>query len=129
MREFAATSRHAVDFSYPIGPTIEAPVVGRVPRVARLLAFAHLLDGQIRAGDYKDMADAARKLGLSRGRLTQVTGLLLLAPAIQEAILALPPITSGRDPLNERVLRPIAAEPVWEWQVEMWNRRNGKTAE
>jgi hypothetical protein len=95
-------------------------VVGRVPRISKLLAFAHHLDAQIRSGVYDDMADAARKLGLSRGRLSQIMGLPLLAPTIQEAILALPPITGGRDPINERVLRPITAEPDWTAQVEMW---------
>ena len=128
MRE-AATTCHSVDFSCPAPTPGEVPVVGRVPRIAKLLALAHHLDAQIRAGVYDDMADAARKLGLSRGRLTQILNLTLLCPDIQSELLSLPPITAGRDPINERVLRPIAAEPVWEWQVEMWNRRNGKTAE
>jgi hypothetical protein len=95
---------------------------GRTLRVARLLAFAHHLDAQIRAGVYDDLADAARKLGLTRARVTQIANLLLLAPAIQEEILALPPVTAGRDPISERTLRPIVAEPDWQAQSELWTR-------
>ena len=53
--------------------------------------------------------------------MTQITNLLLLAPVIQEAILDLPPVTNGRDPVSERALRRIVAEPDWERQLELWN--------
>ena len=46
--------------------------------------------------------------------------LLLLAPEIQEAILDLPPITKGRDPISERALRRIVAEPDWTKQRALW---------
>jgi hypothetical protein len=95
------------------------PVVGRVPRIARLLAFAHKLEADVRAGVYEDLADAARKLGLTRARVTQIANLALLAPPIQEKILAMAPVTAGRDPLNERTLRPIVSEPIWERQIAM----------
>ena len=51
---------------------------------------------------------------MTRARVTQLVSLALLAPAIQEEILALPPVTTGRDVITERTLRPIVAEPVWE---------------
>ena len=69
------------------------------------------------------MADAARRLGLTRARMTQMMNLLLLAPAIQEAILALPPVVTGRDPITERQLRRIVAEPDWNKQIKMWRQR------
>jgi len=60
------------------------------------------------AGDptIKSRADLARELGITRARVTQVLGLLDLAPEIQEALLALD------DPdaihfLSERRLRPL----------------------
>jgi hypothetical protein len=93
---------------------------GRRLRVARSLAFAHHLDAQIRARVYDDLADAARTLGLTRARLTQTANLTLLAPAIQEEILAMPLIATGRDTISERTLRPIVAEPMWERQVSLW---------
>ena len=55
--------------------------------------------------------------------MTQVMNLLLLAPAIQEAILDLPPVSRGRDPITERNLRGIVAEPDWTKQVVMFKRR------
>jgi hypothetical protein len=89
--------------------------------VARLLALAHKIDGMIRAGELCDLADAARTLGLARVRMTQITNLLLLAPEIQEAILELPPVTNGRDPVSERTLRTVVAEPNWTTQVQLWD--------
>ena len=93
---------------------------GRVPRVVRMLAFAHKIDGRIRAGEFSDMADAARQIGITRGRMTQLLNLLLLAPEIQEAILTMEPVDRGRDPIAERSLRPIVAEPVWDRQLRIW---------
>lgn len=90
--------------------------------MARHLSLAHEIERRIRAGELDDLAHAARVFGLTRARVTQIVSLTLLAPAIQEEILALPPVTVGRDPITERALRPIAAEPVWERQIEMWHR-------
>lgn len=50
----------------------------------------------VAAGELKDYADAARVLGCTRSRVAQITSLLLLAPAIQEAIVDLP-MSTGRD--------------------------------
>ena len=93
---------------------------GRVPRVAHLLALAHKIDGKVRTAEFNDLADAARQLELTRARVSQITNLLLLAPEIQEAILDLPRVT-GRDPITERQLRPIAAEADWNRQQALWS--------
>ena len=86
-----------------------------------MLALAHKIDSMIRTGELRDLADAARAIGVTRARMTQITNLLLLAPAIQEAILDLPPVTNGRDPVSERALRKIVAESDWMKQQVMWN--------
>ena len=39
---------------------------GRIPRVARMLALAHRIDGMIRNGDLRDLADAGRAIGFTR---------------------------------------------------------------
>ena len=44
--------------------------------------------------------------------------LRFLAPEIQEAILFLPRTLKGRDPIRERMIRPIAYEPDWGRQRE-----------
>ena len=86
-----------------------------------MLALAHRIDKQIRAGELRDLADAARAIGVTRARMTQIMNLMLLAPAIQQEILDLSSVTTGRDQTTERALRPIAAEPDWTRQIEMWN--------
>jgi len=102
--------------------------LGRAPRVARHLALAHEIERRVRAGELDDLAHAARVFGLTRARVTQIANLLLLAPAIQEEILAMPAVTAGRDPITERTLRPIVAEPAWERQAAMWRRLHPRRA-
>ncbi len=118
-----ATATYTVSFGRPgrprSGQRTTSP--GRTPRVARLLALAHAIDAKIQSGELKDMAHAAKVMGLTRARVTQVMNLLLLAPAIQEQILAMPPVKKGRDPVSERSLRKIVVEAAWERQTELWN--------
>lgn len=68
----------------------------------------------------RDLADLARLAMVSRGRMTQIMNLLLLAPEIQEEILFLPLTHGGRDVLSERKIRPIATVPDWRKQRVMW---------
>jgi hypothetical protein len=79
----------------------------RPPRVAELLRKAIEWRRQLDAGEVRNQAEIARREGLTRARVTQVLGLLRLAPEIQEHILALPE-TVGRPAISERALRPIA---------------------
>jgi len=102
--------------------------LGRAPRVARHLALAHEIERRIRTGEFNDLAHAARAFGLTRARITQISNLTLLAPAIQAEILALPPVTAGRDTISERALRPIVVETVWERQVALWRRLRPRSA-
>jgi len=104
------------------------PEAERVLRVARLLALAHYIEEKIRAGEIKDLAAAARELGLTRARVTQIVNAALIAPAILDAILAAPPVANGRDAVTERMLRPLLAEPVWQRQIAMWDEIKGRTA-
>ena len=125
MRPAPATTVHVVDFRPRRGHRATQAAQGRVQRVVRLLALAHRIDEMIRAGELRDLAHAAEVLRLTRARMTQIVSLTLLAPAIQQAILALPPVTEGRDPVTERQLRPVAAEPVWDRQLAMWRKIRG----
>jgi hypothetical protein len=93
---------------------------GSVPRVARLLALAHRIEGMIRAGELRDWADAARLVGVTRARMTQIANLLLLAPNIQEGILNLSNVTRGKDPVTEHTLREVAARVYWQSQEVPW---------
>ena len=97
-----------------------AAAAGRIPRVTRLLALAHRIDGMIRSGEIRDWAGAARLVGVTRARMTQIANLLLLAPEIQETILMLSPIRSGADSITERSLRAVAAHADWREQDIIW---------
>jgi len=98
------------------------PGPGSVPRVARLMALAIHFEGLLRRGEAPDYAALARVGQVTRARMSQIMGLLGLAPDIQEALLFLPRTQKGRDPITERDLRPIAAEPDWGLQREAWRR-------
>ena len=118
-----ARSTYTVDLSAKPPRRATQAAIGRVPRVARMLALAHKIDGMIGSGEIKNLSDASRRLGVTRARMTQIMNLSLLAPEIQEMILDLRPIGSRRDPISERALRKLAAEPHWESQRPMWSRR------
>ncbi len=95
----------------------KAPVlVGRVPRVNRLMALAIRFDELLRKGEVKDYAELARLSHVTRARVTQIMNLLNLAPEIQERLLFLSPTVDGPDKVKEYHLRPIAAAVTWELQ-------------
>lgn len=48
--------------------------------------------------------------------MTQIMDLLNLAPDLQEALLFLPPVESGKDTVTERQLRSVTAETDWKKQ-------------
>ena len=120
-RPAQARSTYTVSFGGKSPRRATQAATGGIPRVVRMLALAHKIDEMIRAGELRDLADAARAIGVTRARVTQIMNLLLLAPDIQEAILDLPPVTNGHDPVSERALRRIVAEPDWNQQLELWN--------
>ena len=94
--------------------------LGRVPRVARLMALALRFEQQLADGHVADYAQLARLGHVTRARISQIMDLLLLAPDIQEALLFLPRTEKGPDPLNLRDLQPIVRERCWATQREMW---------
>ena len=100
-------------------PVVDTPA-SRVPRLARLMALAIKFDQMLASGAVRDQAQLAEVGHVSRPRVTQIMDLLHLAPDIQEAILFLPVVTEGDDPIVERHVRATAAEPRWERQREMW---------
>lgn len=102
------------------GKAVAAPVSGRVPRVARLMALAIRFDQLIRDGTVADQAELARLGHVTRARLTQIMNLLCLAPDLQEQLLFLPVTAHGRDEITEMQLRPIAAQADWRSQRHSW---------
>ena len=90
-------------------------------RAARLLALAHHIQSQIENGDFKDYAEVARHHQLTRARLTQIMNLLLLAPDIQEQILAME-AEPGRESISARDLRKVLRSMDWGEQRLAWGQ-------
>jgi hypothetical protein len=109
------------------GTTPALPVEpGRVPRVSRMMALAIRFDGLVRQGVVADQAELARLGHVTRARVTQIMNLLQLAPDIQENLLFLPRIERGKEPIQERQLRPTAAVPDWRKQRRMWAKQKAE---
>jgi hypothetical protein len=96
--------------------------VGRVPRVARLMAAAIRFDQLIRDGVVVDRAELARLGHVSRARVTQIMNMFDFSSELQGLVLFLSAVEKGKDPITERDLRPISAEPDWKTQRRMWDR-------
>ena len=84
-----------------------------IPRLTRMLVLAHKIDGMINAGEIRDWADAARLVGVTRARMTQIGNLLLLSPSLQGAILDLSVGHNVGTRATERSLRQVARTPPW----------------
>ena len=63
--------------------------------------------------------EIARRLGCTPARITHLLDLTLLAPAIQEHLLALEAI-DGREPTTERALRRLTRAASWQDQWAAW---------
>jgi hypothetical protein len=107
-------------------PSAHAPVAaGRVPRIARLMALALRFDELVRSGAVRDYVELARLGQVSPARITQVMSLLHLAPDLQEKILFLPRVQSGRDRIHLHQLQALTALLDWQEQRRRWNEMQG----
>ena len=86
--------------------TPKRPQEPKTPRVAELLRKAIEWQALLKSGEVATQAAISRREGLTRARVTQILGLLRLAPAIQHHILSMPR-TVGCPTITERVLRAI----------------------
>ena len=78
----------------------------KTPRVVELLRKAIEWRELLESGEAANQAEIARREGITRARVTQVMGMLRLAPEIQEHVLSMPDMVR-RPALTERRLRPI----------------------
>src|SRR5262249_32169695 len=96
------------------------PKLGRVPRVARLMALALRFEQYQRDGQVTNQTDLAELGQVTRARISQIMNLLNLATDIQESLLFLPLVESGRDPIHLNLLEPIASTIDWRKQRRQW---------
>ena len=68
----------------------------------------------VESGEIESHAEAARRLGITRARMSQVLALLNLSPAFQEDIL------SGILILSDSALRSVLGKVCW--QIQQWSR-------
>ena len=97
----------------------------RVPRITRLLALALKYEELIRTGAVINYAVLARLGQVSRARMTQMTGLLNLAPDIQEEILFLRPTEGKQLEISEPLIRKLTGTLLWNQQREQWRNLRG----
>jgi len=93
---------------------------GRIPRISRLMALAVRFDRLVHEGNVADLSELARLAHVTQPRMTQIMNLNHLAPDIQEELLSLLKVTSGRDSIHEKLLRPLTALPNWQTQRRKW---------
>ena len=90
----------------PLRRTLKPPREPRAPRVVELLHKAIEWQALLESGKTASQAEIARQEGITRARVTQIMGMLRLAPEIQQQILSTPDV-DGRPRVTERMLRPI----------------------
>ena len=102
------------------GPAPEGPSLplGRVPRVAKLMALALRFDELLGAGEIASCAELARLGHVTRARLSQIMNLLLLSPDIVEEVLHLSATTGPAVLVAD--LQPIAGVAEWREQRRLW---------
>lgn len=113
----AAQGRKRIE---PHAPASEGVPEFRIPRVSRLMALAIRFDGLLRDGVVPDMAELARISKVTQPRMSQIMNLLHLAPDIQEDLLFLPAIKTGRPDIHEKGLRPLTMMVDWDEQRMQW---------
>ncbi|NQU48563.1 MAG: hypothetical protein HQ519_07940, partial [Planctomycetes bacterium] len=89
----------------PVEPT--PPAKTPASRVARRLALAYAIERFIDSGAVENFAQASRRFGISRPRVTQIMSLIHLAAPVQEAIL------SGTLVDSERKVLAANRDPDW----------------
>ena len=99
----------------PVKPN--APTDKTVSSAAKNLALAYYLEQLVARGAIADFTAAAKLLGVSQPRLTHLMSLRLLAPVIQEAILA------GTVAPPDKKLRRLARIAAWSEQCEAFSQR------
>jgi len=94
----------------------------RIPRIARLMALARHVEELVRSGTVGSYAAAARLGRVSRARMSQILGLLNLAPDLQEQLLFLEHPARGRPAPVLRQVLIVAAALDWDEQRRRWRK-------
>jgi hypothetical protein len=112
-------SFHRVRKGLGIGFVSEIPAPSpirerKASSAAKALALAHRLERAVELGEVADYAGLARRLGLSRARVSVLLALSYLAPDIQEEVL------SSEPRVSLLALAAIARSSLWAEQRAAW---------
>lgn len=99
-----------VEFAEPGVP----PHPNRVLPMARCLALGHRIVRAVESGEVRDFSEAAKRMGVSRPRVSMLVALTFLYPRLQEAILA-----GTDDGKGFRTLLRMAREDAWKDQESL----------
>jgi hypothetical protein len=97
----------------------------KTPRGVELLRKAIEWQALLESGGVANQAGIAHREGLTRARVSQVMGMLRLAPEIHQSILAIP-ATVRRQNITERALRPITQIEDRVRQAELFDALMGR---
>jgi hypothetical protein len=86
------------------------------------MALAIRLERMLRSGEVADVAELSMISDVTQPRISQILGLTLLAPDIQEELLFLPRVLEGKATIHEKMLRPIVKVIDWDRQRAMWQK-------
>jgi hypothetical protein len=114
----------AVSAALPRGGNPRPPRVPKTSRVVELLRKAIEWKSLLESGKVASQAEIASREGVTRARVTQVMGMLHLAPEIQEKILVMPDAIH-KSLLTERVLRPIGTITNYGNQIREFHKLLG----
>ncbi|MEK6630231.1 MAG: hypothetical protein AABY89_05795 [Acidobacteriota bacterium] len=108
----------------PLRGNLKPPKKPKTPRVVELLRKTIEWQVLLDAGKIATQADIARREGITRAMVTQVMGMLRLAPEIHQSILAIPATVRRRN-ITERALRPITQIEDRGQQAELFDALMG----
>ena len=83
--------------------------------IARRIALAHHIESLIEKGELQDYAEAGRRFGVTRARVSQIADLALLAPDIQAAVVL------GHCEPRDRHLHEVGRHALWENQRRVFH--------
>ena len=86
------------------------------------MALAIKYQGMLDRGEVAGITELARLCHVTQPRMSQILNLNLLCPSIQEQLLFIPPMESGKPTMHEKKLRDVCAETDWHVQQSKFAR-------
>jgi hypothetical protein len=112
------------EFKVALGELKNLPVppnkidIKKEPQLRQNLILAHQIGRIISDKKAKSLKEVTSWMNISHVRICQITGMLLLAPGIQEEILLSD--DSKLFEIPEYKVNEISQEPIWQKQKELW---------